>query len=400
LSDFTDALDSIGGVSVFKLYKSLKFLPWMENLLAKYMNRFGSDKLKSASEKFKSKTSLIAEPLKAFSDALTMFADIPVGRALGTALLLPVFFGSLRLTTKVMGDLSGLGKRLKQMKPIVASLKEIGVSMADAVGSGFGALGKQLKNIALGALAITLVSASLAIGALSFSLFSGIDWAGVLIGVTTLGLVALGAAALGASAPVILLGALAIAALGVALIPAAYAMKIASEAMTLMVDAATTLIPNLLGLAIAGPGLIGTALALGVLSTSMLAFSAATTAGGWLSKLGGNSIVDQVIELGKQADPLNAVANALDRIVTSSKQLGTIGLPDQMGGVGRGQTMITAQNQMATAQTETAAQPIVVSTQGGSSSQKTSVVNNTTNVSNSIMPDRMAGMMPSAAYSF
>jgi len=167
-----------------------------------------------------------------------------------------------------------------------------------------------------------------------------------------------------------------------------------------MVDAATTLIPNLLGLAIAGPGLIATALALGILSTSMLAFSVATTAGGWLSKLGGNSIVDQVIELGKQADPLNAVANALDRIVTSSKQLGTIALPDQMGGVGRGQTMLTAQNQMSTAQTETAAQPIVVSAQGGSSSQKTSVVNNTTNVSNSIMPDRMAGMMPSAAYSF
>lgn len=400
LKDFAEALKLIASVSVFKVAKALTVLPWMEGRLANFMEKFGTTKLKNAAIKFKDKTKLIAEPLKSFAEAITSFGNIPVSKAIGTALLLPIFFGTLRLTTKLMGNLSGLGKRVESMKPIMKGLKEVFVLMGDAVGAGFGALGKNLKNIALGSLAIGLIAGALALGALSFSLFAGIDWAGVFLGITALGLVAVGAAVMGASAPVILIGAAAIAALGIALIPAAYAMKIAGEAMGLMVTAATALIPNLLGLAIAGPGLIATALALGVLSTSMLAFSVATTAGGWLSKLGGNSIVDQVIMLGKQADPLNAVADALDRIVASSKQLGTIVPADQMGGVGRGQTMISAQDQIAAGQNANASQPVIVTPVGGTTNQKTSVVNNTTNVSNSIMPDRMVGMMPSQAYSF
>lgn len=180
-------------------------------------------------------------------------------------------------------------------------------AMAPLITLGFTALSTGIKMmdisaIGKGLLGIAALGLSIIPFAFAMTLFSGVSWTGVIAGAAALVIFAAAAFGLGAllSGPGAIIfgaGVIGIAALGVAMLPLAYAAKLAAEGFALMNDV----------------DLINIGLGLSTLSGAVLAFGASMAGGGMLSFLGGGMML-QLVALAAISPALNNASMALSSI--------------------------------------------------------------------------------------
>ena len=180
-------------------------------------------------------------------------------------------------------------------------------AMAPLITLGFTALSTGIKMmdisaIGKGLLGIAALGLSIIPFAFAMSLFSGVSWTGVIAGAAALVIFAaaafgLGALLAGPGAIIFGAGVIGIAALGVAMLPLAYAAKLAAEGFALMNDV----------------DLINIGLGLSTLSGAVLKFGASMAAGGMSSFLGGGMIL-QLVALAAISPALNNASMALSSI--------------------------------------------------------------------------------------
>ena len=180
-------------------------------------------------------------------------------------------------------------------------------AMAPLITLGFTALSTGIKMmdisaIGKGLLGIAALGLSIIPFAFAMTLFSGVSWTGVIAGAAALVIFAaaafgLGALLAGPGAIIFGAGVIGIAALGVAMLPLAYAAKLAAEGFALMNDV----------------DLINIGLGLSTLSGAVLKFGASMAAGGMSSFLGGGMIL-QLVALAAISPALNNASMALSSI--------------------------------------------------------------------------------------
>lgn len=109
--------------------------------------------------------------------------------------------------------------------------------IVDGIGDGFAKVGKKMKDVLAGALAIAAVGAALIPAAKAFQMFGDVTWKAVGAGIVVLGALVLAVMALGAimssgvGTIAILAGAAALAIIGLAMVPAAKAFQMFSQAL-------------------------------------------------------------------------------------------------------------------------------------------------------------------------
>jgi hypothetical protein len=225
------------------------------------------------------------------------------------------------------GALFITGKALQTFVDIDWKSVLYGLATLTALGIGAALLANIGPMILIGALAIAALGAALIPAGIAFGMFSNIDWKGVWIGIGTL--TALGVAAFGLSliSPAIFVGALAIAALGTAMIPAALAFNIFSDAVAglsgflpILGEFMGTVVEGLIGLSSTGPGLIIAGAGILAVTGALIAFGASSAIAGLLSFFGGDPI-EKFLELADKATGLSAAAKAIDTIASALKKL-------------------------------------------------------------------------------
>ena len=320
------------------------------------------------------------------------------------------------------GALFVTGKSLKEFTGIDFKQVSLGVTTLVGLGTGAALLGKLGPKILIGSLAIAALGASLIPAGMAFNMFSDINWKGVAIGIGTLTL--LGAAAFGLSfiSPAILIGAAAIGVLGLAMIPAAYAFGIFTNALSSLtpyIEAFGNVISSVIGsvgsflsgfidslvqLSGAGLGLITAGAGIAAVSAALIAFGTSSAIGGLLSFFGGSPI-EKFLELADNSSELNTAAKAIDSISLALERLDSGKMDDMTSSLkdfvaqlkhlskldleeaatvleliqrnNTGAEMEVTMSNIAEAKSQPA--PVIVS--GGSSPQST-VVNNTTTTYN------------------
>jgi|TARA_B110000908_G_scaffold172520_1_gene240487 hypothetical protein len=225
------------------------------------------------------------------------------------------------------GALFVTGKALQTFVNIDWKNVLYGLGVLTALGIGAALLGKLGPQILIGSLAIAALGAALIPAGIAFGMFSDIDWKGVGIGIGVL--TALGVAAFGLSfiSPAILVGSLAIAALGAALIPAALAFNIFSDALAglsgflpILGEFMGGVVGGLVELSSAGPGLLIAGAGILAVSGALIAFGASSALGGLLSFFGGDPI-EKFLELADKSSGLSASAKAIDSIAAALEKL-------------------------------------------------------------------------------
>ncbi len=215
----------------------------------------------------------LAKGLKAMGDGKVLFGAlnlIPTGLGfLGMLPGLPTLFVLSKMNVSSVGKgLEDLAKGLKKMadgKVFVGALALTVSALAFAImtagaigmaaiallgiptGAALVALGKGLKsfgdNALKGVLVLGLLAGVIALSALGFQQFAGVDWTAVLFGGIALAAFAGIAYVIGKFAADIIVGSVALAILGVALIPFTYAMSLlAGLSMDAVIAAAAGLI--------------------------------------------------------------------------------------------------------------------------------------------------------------
>ena len=160
-------------------------------------------------------------------------------------------------------------------------MKNIGKGAGDFFMMLFKGIARGLKflgnpKVLLGAASLGVLSAGVWIFSKAMQGFSKITWKSVAIGITTVLAFGAMAAVAGMAAPLLFIGAAAIGAVGIALIPFAYAAKLASKPLQKMANVFTALAKvSWTKLLLAGPALAGIA-----------AGFVALSGGGMLSSLG------------------------------------------------------------------------------------------------------------------
>jgi hypothetical protein len=149
------------------------------------------------------------------------------------------------------------------------------------------AIGSGSQGMIMGAFAIAILGAALIPFAYAMQLMGEAtnQFSSFLILALGLTGLAIAASLIGAVSPMVLLGALAIGVLSLALIPLAYAVKIVSEGVAMVVDSFTKMfsvinIGNIGPLLLLGPALIGTSIGVFALSASLLALGSSWWIGG------------------------------------------------------------------------------------------------------------------------
>jgi hypothetical protein len=166
-------------------------------------------------------------------------------------------------------------------KNIGKAMKNIGKGAGDFFMMLFKGIARGLKflgnpKVLLGAASLGVLSAGVWIFSKAMQGFSKITWKSVAIGITTVLAFGAMAAVAGMAAPLLFIGAAAIGAVGIALIPFAYAAKLASKPLQKMANVFTALAKvSWTKLLLAGPALAGIA-----------AGFVALSGGGMLSSLG------------------------------------------------------------------------------------------------------------------
>lgn len=109
--------------------------------------------------------------------------------------------------------------------------------IVNGIGNGFAKVGKKMKDVMAGALAIAAVGAALIPAAKAFQMFGDVTWKAVGVGIVVLGALVVAVMALGAimssgvGTIAILAGAAALGIIGLAMIPAAKAFQIFGQAL-------------------------------------------------------------------------------------------------------------------------------------------------------------------------
>lgn len=131
----------------------------------------------------------------------------------------------------------GKGKGAGIFSKIGSTIGGVVGGIVDGIGGGFAKVGKKVGSVLAGALAIAAIGASLIPAAKAFQMFSEVSWKGVAAGLVVLGALVLAVMGLGAimssgvGTIAILAGAAALAIIGLAMVPAAKAFQMFSEAL-------------------------------------------------------------------------------------------------------------------------------------------------------------------------
>lgn len=159
-------------------------------------------------------------PLKTISDSLKDFADIKWAKILFSSASLKLFLNTFsKLKTDTAEKTTSVLKKIAD--GIKVPLEKLGNSL-EAFGKS---LNKFIGPLIKGALAITLLGASLIPLAYGLKMFADVSWENIAKGTVALGGLALLAKVLGSTAGVLLKGAGAIALLGLSIMPLAYSLK-------------------------------------------------------------------------------------------------------------------------------------------------------------------------------
>ena len=211
----------------------------------------------------------------------------------------------------------------KAMTKMSTGMKSIGTSIGHTITKVFTGLARGLKALSnpkllIGVAVLAALAASMWVAGKSFQAFAGVDWAGVYLGIGALSLLAVSAGVIGSFAPVIALGALVIAGLGLALIPAAFAMKMFGDATAIAAKSIVSVIPELITLGLVSPLLYAAAGAMGALGLALASLGAGSIISS-IGKLfgGGASPFESLINFSKHADNLQQAANAITSITSS-----------------------------------------------------------------------------------
>lgn len=201
-------------------------------------------------------------------------------------------------------------------------------------------LGSFSASSIAGALVVTVLAADMLLAAVSLSMLAQYNWTSITAAavamVGTIALMGVMSAILGPLIPIVGLGAIAIAALGAALIPAAYAMKIGSEAIvafsTAMINFATAaglFVPSFLQLLdglsqysghyleIAG-GMIALGAASAILAPGLMLLAAASAAMG--------ASINGIREFSKELPKLSAGFDSLTRLNLAALLTNIVGI--------------------------------------------------------------------------
>lgn len=202
------------------------------------------------------------------------------------------------------------------------------------VSSGMGLLGKNLANIAKGALALALMGLSFIPFAFALTLFQGINWETLGIAAVAIVGASLLLAGLGLFAPIILMGALALAGAGVALMVFGASLIVAAEGFKAMSTinwdgfysmggALMSIVPGLLMLGGVGllaiPGMFLMSLALGGLAAVMVVLAPAMQ----MAAISTKSMAEGIGQLkeavkGLDTSKLESMADAAERLSVST----------------------------------------------------------------------------------
>jgi len=200
------------------------------------------------------------------------------GMLKGAAAIL-ILSAALFVFAKALQEFDKLQNGWESLALAAAGLTILSIA-AKAIGSGS-------QGMIMGALAIAILGAALIPFAYAMQLMGEAtnQFSSFLILALGLTGLAIAASLIGAVSPMVLLGALAIGVLSLALIPLAYAVKIVSEGIAMVVDSFTNMfsvinISNIGPLLLLGPALIGTSIGVFALSASLFALGAAWWFGG------------------------------------------------------------------------------------------------------------------------
>jgi hypothetical protein len=153
----------------------------------------------------------------------------------------------------------------------VGSVKKLVVSGFEAIAEGFGVMGKNFKDVLMGSVAIAIVGAALGVFALSLGLFSKIEWGTLLMaGVSLLGLVGtlalVGMIVAGPGGLALLMGAGALVLIAASLALTAVSLIVFAKGMSAL---STVDWNSFSGI---GPALLGVSTALGAFAMAGLMF--------------------------------------------------------------------------------------------------------------------------------
>jgi hypothetical protein len=213
---------------------------------------------------------------------------------------------------------------------LIGAMSPLIIAGFSGISMGLGLLGKNLANIAKGALALALIGLSFIPLAFALTLFAGLSWETLGIAAVAIVGAALLLVGLGFVAPFILMGALALAAAGVALLVFGASMLVVSKGFESITkidwSALSAMGPALLTIAAAGAlglvgtfGLIGMSFALGALATVMVVLAPAMQ----MAAQSTNSMAEGIGKLkeavkGLDVEKLNSMADAAERLSTAS----------------------------------------------------------------------------------
>lgn len=200
------------------------------------------------------------------------------GMLKGAAAIL-ILSAALFVFAKALQEFDKLQNGWESLALAAAGLTILSIA-AKAIGSGS-------QGMIMGAFAIAILGAALIPFAYAMQLMGEAtnQFSSFLILALGLTVLAIAASSIGVVSPMVLLGALAIGILSLALIPLAYAVKIVSEGIAMVVDSFTNMfsvinISNIGPLLLLGPALIGTSIGVFALSASLFALGAAWWFGG------------------------------------------------------------------------------------------------------------------------
>jgi hypothetical protein len=323
LVQLMSGLRALSELSIGSLIKNIVILPMLSSLIGASLQKL----TKNLSSLSLSRTAkVVSEPLKQIADGFNEFAKIKFGKVIVSIGLMGLSFKMIEkfgaLSSRASKFIPSVTKAVKSLQPLGKAMADIAETVGSSIGRFFGALGKNIANIAKGTLALSLVAGTLFVTGKAFSAFSDISWKNVLIGIAALGAVTLGIMGLGLliTGPQAALfaagvGVLAVSALS--LVGIGMSLESAAPGFQAFGNAIGSIIPQLSSLASIGPGLMLTATAIGVLSAAMVAFGTSSlfsSGTGLFGKILGINPVDKLKELAALGTGLDKTASALERI--------------------------------------------------------------------------------------
>ena len=241
--------------------------------------------------------------------------------------------GAVALLSAGLVSFIGVGKLFSGFSSLITAPFN---AISKGISQGISYFGK--PDVLLGAASMLIMASSVYVLAKGLNEFNTVDWSSLGKAAVAIAGVAAAAAILGipAVAALVGLGAVVIAGLGLALIPFAFAAKLAGEAMIPLSAGLTSLIKPISDiaapfavLASLYPGLMLASVGIAAVGAAMVAFGAGSGLSSIISKLtGGNSMVDRLSQLASLGDGLMKTATALGLVADALVKIKDVGEVD------------------------------------------------------------------------